>query len=66
MDPGGSGRRTSYGKVSRCSRADTNRVELPESEFESVTVMVWDPAVFSVAEKVPVTLVIIDAAGNEA
>jgi hypothetical protein len=29
-------------------------------------VMVWDPAVFSVAEKVPVTLVIIDAAGNDA
>ena len=41
-------------------------VELPESEFESVAVMVWGPAVFSVAVNVPVTFVSIDAAGNTA
>ncbi|HXP78759.1 MAG TPA: hypothetical protein VN976_02550 [Verrucomicrobiae bacterium] len=41
-------------------------VELPESEFASVAVMVWGPAVFSVAVNVPVTFVSIDAAGNTA
>jgi hypothetical protein len=40
--------------------------ELPESEFASVAVMVWGPAVFSVAEKVAVTVVTIDAGGNTA
>jgi hypothetical protein len=41
-------------------------VELPESQFASVAVMVWGPAVFSVAVKAPVTFDSIDAAGNTA